>query len=208
MRSSLLVLLFFGIVSIGLAAAAEEAQKMERLVLVDYQDFPEKWEARGGEAKARRAFRVVSGEDGAVLTATGEGSVRIFKKIAWDSGRYPDLEWRWRVTKWPDSGSARVFVYVSLDTDLLGIPTMTKYYWSRDEAVGTETDGGFFRPMEVVIRSGAENAGDWISERLSVRADFERYHDRAPKGEAYGIGFLVDPGVVVEIGPVTAVGSP
>lgn len=176
----------------------------DQLSLVDLAAYPEGWEARGGKISPSKIFEPVHDSSGDYLRAVeGSEAVRIFEKIAWDSAALPVLQWRWRVTAWPDGGSPQVAVYVSLDTDVFGIPTIIKYLWSRDQKAGTVVEGGFFRPMELVIRSGAPT-DDWQSERIDVRADFERLIGRAPKGAAYGIGLLADPGVAVEIGEIVA----
>lgn len=174
-------------------------------LLTDYSDFPEKWEIQGAVERARELYQAVPAPEGPLLRARIPGAPqRVFKKVAWDPTRFPIVEWRWRVTKWPAS-EGDVFMYIALDTDLLGIPTIVKYVWSQDLPVGTVKDGGFFRPTERVVRSGSAPNGEWAVERVNALEEFRQIHGRDPRGEAYGIGFLVDPGMEVEIGPVTAV---
>lgn len=182
----------------GGAAALDEGR-----VLIDFGDFPGGWEVQGAVERTAQIYQVVPPPEGPLLRARVTGAPqRVFKKIAWDPKRYPVVEWRWRVTQWPETGGD-LYVYVALDTDLFGIPTIAKYVWSQDLPAGTVTDGGFFRPTELVVRSGAAPAGEWIVQRINALEDFRQLHGRDPKGEAYGIGFLVDPGMEVEIGPVT-----
>lgn len=71
-------------------------------------------------------------------------------------------------------------------------------------SLDTLKDGGFFRPIEVVIRSGSTYSGDWVVQRVNSRADFKRIIGRDPKGEAYGIGILVDQGMEVEFREIIA----
>ena len=183
----------------------ESFPKIDRIILADFSRYPEGWVARGGVAKADAIYEVVENPDGSYLRAReGTESVRLFKKIPWDSKTYPVVEWRWRVKKWPESGSGRVTVYIALDRDVLGIPAMTKYHWGRDEAEGEVQEGGLFRPSERVIQSGGSGSGEWIIERVDARADFRAISGRDPRGEAYGIGILVDPGIEAEIGEIVA----
>jgi hypothetical protein len=177
----------------------------DRLVLEDFSRYPEGWEARGGLSKANEIYRVVRHGQDTYLHAQGESeSVRIFKKISWDSKTFPVIEWEWRIKNWPPGGQAQASLYISLDKDSFGIPALVKYLWSSDQAIGTVKDGGFFRPTEIVIRSGNHKSDHWIVERVDALADFQRIMGRDPKGGAYGIGFLADPGVEVEIGPIVA----
>lgn len=193
--------LIFG-ASVGLKA--EIPEDGSRVVLEDFSRYPEGWKARGDEAAAE-AYELVREGEGEFLRARGgREPVRIFKKIAWDTETYPLIEWKWRVTKWPESGEARAYLYVSLDRDFIGIPTIVKYVWSRDGVEGALTEGGFFQPAQVVVRAGALEPSEWAVERIDARADFEKIVGRAPRGKAYGIGLLADPGVEFEIGGISA----
>ncbi|MBI3995210.1 MAG: DUF3047 domain-containing protein [Nitrospirae bacterium] len=204
-------LCLLGMISIGVivsdAAADQEPSVpvLEPIPLADFSRYPEGWEARGGMAKADGIYEPAREGDASYLRARESSeSVRLFKKIPWDSAAYPIVEWRWRVTKWPETAAARVAIYIALDRDVFGIPTLTKYYWSRDEAAGELKEGGMFRPAERVIRSGQMDSSDWIVERVDARADFQKISGRDPRGEAYGIGLMVDPGIEAEIGEIIA----
>ena len=184
-----------------------DAQKaVDRIVLEDFSQYPQGWEAKGNLSKTKEIYQSVRNEEEVYLRARlGSEPVRIFKKISWDSKTFPVIEWKWRVRKWPDAGAAQVYMYISLDKDILGIPTIIKYVWSRDLAEGTIKDGGFFMPTEVVIRSGSTDSNAWVVQRVNARTDFKKIIGRDPKGEAYGIGMLVDPGMEVEFGEIIAV---
>ena len=130
--------------------------------------------------------------------------IRVFKKIAWDSFRYPVLTWRWKVLRWPEEQGASVDLYVSLHRDTFGIPSFVKYVWSDHLPVGTEKSGGFFRPSEVVVRSGLTALGEWTTEKIDVLESFRRIHGSDPDPEAYGIGLWVASGVEMEISEIVA----
>jgi len=176
------------------------------IVLEDFAHYPEGWTARSGMEKAGEVYQAVHDETGSFLHGYAETtSIRIFKKIGWDSKVYPIVEWKWRVKKWPGSGPARIFMYVSLDKDFFGIPTIVKYAWSKNPAVESESKGGLFRPAELIVRNGAADGDGWITERVNARTDFRKVAGREPRGAAYGIGILADPGIEIEIGEVRAV---
>lgn len=187
-------------------AQADAQKASDRIVLEDFSQYPQGWKAKGDYSKANEIYQSVRNEAEVYLRArVGSESVRIFKKTSWDSKTFPIMEWKWRVKKWPEAGAAQVYMYIALDKDFFGIPIIIKYVWSRDLAEGTIKDGGFFMPTEVVIRSGSIDSGDWVIQRVNARADFKRIIGRDPKGEAYGIGMLIDPGMEVEFGEIIAV---
>ena len=209
--ANLLFIVLTAIIGVGSVASdapqsrEDSVPQVERIILADFSRYPEGWVARGGFSKANEIYEVVEGEEGRYLRARERSeSVRLFKKITWDSAAYPIVEWRWRVTKWPETAAARVAIYIALDRDVFGIPTLTKYYWSRNEAAGELKEGGMFRPAERVIRGGRTDSNDWIVERVDARADHQKIAGRDPRGEAYGIGLLVDPGIEAEIGEIIA----
>ena len=193
----------------GMQAGAREPGAegpIEPITIIDYSGFPEGWKIRGSEEEAREAYKVKQEGGRVILSAKISGeSVRIFKKVSWDPYTHPVLTWRWRVLKWPEGPGASVDVYVSLDRDLLGIPTFVKYLWSDHLPVGTEKSGGFFSPSEVVIRSGMESPGEWVTEEINVLEDFRRIYQGDPNQEAYGVGFLVDLGIEMEITEIKAI---
>ena len=186
-------------------AYADNQKESDKIVLADFSKYPEGWKARGGFSKANNVYQTVSNENGVYLSANVESdSVRIFKKISWNSKTHPIIKWKWRVKKWPKDKPASAYLYVSLDRDLIGIPIIIKYVWSRDFKKGTVKNGGFFSPTEVVIQSGPADSNDWIVQRLNARADFKKFLGRDPKDEAYGVGILVDPGMQIDFGEIIA----
>ena len=200
---NLVGVLLAGMIGLGSAAGALAG---DRITLADFSQYPQGWEAKGGWERAHAIYELAREGDAAFLRAgPAEDSVRIFKKIAWDSKEYPVIEWQWRVKKWPQDAPAQIYLYISLDRDLLGIPVITKYIWSRDAEVGQVRGGGFFRATEIVIRGGADSSQDWVTERVDATGDFIEMAGHEPKGTAYGVGFLVDPGVEVEIRSISAV---
>jgi hypothetical protein len=200
-----------GIVLLGLMASGASSNEELRapvtgpISLSDFSRYPDGWEARGGMSKADAIYEAVGEPENRYLRArVSSESVRLFKKIPWNPQTHPIVEWRWRAAKWPETAPARLTIYVALDRDVFGIPTLTKYHWSRGEAVGDLKEGGLFSPAERVVRSGPSNSNDWIVERVDALADFRKIAGRDPHGEAYGIGLLADPGIEAEIGEIVA----
>ena len=174
--------------------------------LVDYSTFPEDWKIRGDKRRAVEIYKMVKEENETVLAAKVSGEpVRIFKKVGWDPYTHPVLKWRWRVIRWPDEPGASIDVYVSIERDFMRIPTFVKYRWSDELPIGTEHEGGAFTPPVVVIRSGRDTPGEWVSEEVNVVENYRRLRKSDPDHEAYGVGFLVSSGVEMEISEIVAV---
>jgi len=199
------IALIFFLLPLGFSFPGEAFAQGEKgkLILSDFSKYPENWDISGDASKAKEIYQVVEKDGEAVLQARGNKKpIRIFKKISWDPQSFPVLEWKWRVKRWPEDSEAQVYVYVSLDKDIFGIPTLIKYTWSKNKDVGTIKEGGFFRPIEMVLQSGKKDPKQWIAQRVSVLEDFQKLIGRDPRGDAYGIGFLVDQDVEVEIGEI------
>lgn len=180
------------------------AQVVAPLTLVDYIEFPKGWEIRGDSSRIPEVYRIAREGKGRILQANISGEpIRIFKKIPWDPFTHPILEWKWRVMKWPETSPATIDLYISLDRDVLGIPTITKYIWSADLPVGMKKGRGFFSPREVVIRSGGP-PGEWVTERLNVLENHREIYKSDPDRKAVGVGLLVGPGIEMEITGILA----
>src|SRR3990172_8154196 len=102
--ANLLFIVLTAIIGVGSVASdapqsrEDSVPQVERIILADFSRYPEGWVARGGFSKANEIYEVVEGEEGRYLRARERfESVRLFKKIGWDSKTYPVVEWRWRV---------------------------------------------------------------------------------------------------------------
>lgn len=157
----------------------------------DERGLPKGWIAQKENPDPAQVYQIKKEGDRVYLAASGRSN-RLFKKIKWNPNQYPFLSWKWRMKNVPvdPQKERRAAVYVSLDRDLFGIPKITKYLWSSLAPVGEEVSGGFTGASTIVVRSGAAQAGEWITETINVLEDFKRLHGEAPSGEAYGIGIM------------------
>ncbi|GJL53687.1 MAG: hypothetical protein NPIRA02_08190 [Nitrospirales bacterium] len=166
----------------------------------DENGFPQKWDAQRSKVTAQETY-VIGQEDGVSFLQSQNASQRVYTKhMSWDPKTHPILTWRWRVRSVEEGAEFIAAVYPSLDTDLMFIPVNTKYVWSVSQPVGTTKEGGMFGSTEVVIRSGAEQIGVWVEERINVYEDFKEIHQHEPAPKAWGISLLGGPGVEVDFG--------
>lgn len=106
--------------------------------------------------------------------------------LDWALRQHPRLRWRWRAVHlpasaredrrhWNDSGGA---VYVTFGTDWLGRPISIKYTYSSLLPVETVVDYG---PLKVlVVSSGIDGMGPWVSVERDVMADYQRLFGKEP----------------------------
>ena len=166
--------------------------------------FPEAWKAwRGDDDLARNLYSIQEEDGNRYLRAEDDGTSIIIRKRmeAWNSREYPILSWRWRARVLPEDGDERigstndsaVAVYVVLDQNFLRIPKTLKYVWSTTLPIGTRhRRDGIGRPNVIVLQSGPEKVGQWVTESVNVYEDFVRTFGKAPPKSSVGIAVLTD----------------
>ncbi len=190
-------LLLFSIVTLFIGPAGALPQETKKsIVLEDFSNLdknglPAGWIAQRENPNPAEIYKVEKEGDRHFLHADGQPN-RIFKKIKWNPNRYPFITWKWRMknVRIDPQKERNASFYVSLGTDLLGIPKITKYAWSSIEKPGSEISGGIFRPTTIVLRSGPHETGAWITETINVQEDHKRLYNEDPPDEAYGIGIM------------------
>jgi hypothetical protein len=109
------------------------------------------------------------------------------------------LSWRWKIDKIPAGGSddkkatfdhtARIFVAFKT---LVGPPRTVNYVWGNTASAGkTYHHPSSGRSRFIVLQSGNERAGDWISEQRNVADDFRKLFNDDPP-QIVGLGFMTD----------------
>lgn len=106
----------------------------------------------------------------------------------WMLDSYPCLGWDWRAVHLPegaredkvnDTGAA---VYVYFGKDWLGRPRSIKYSYSSTLPVGTELS---FGPLKlVVVSSGIDGSGEWVTIQRNVAEDYRHLFGRRPPKSA------------------------
>ncbi|MFQ5950175.1 MAG: DUF3047 domain-containing protein [Nitrospiria bacterium] len=168
----------------------------ETIVLEDFSEIgeyglPRGWKPQRVNPAPTEVYQFKKEGDLSFLHANGRPN-RIFKKMKWNPNEYPFISWKWRMINVPNDPQKEksATFYVSLGTDILGIPKITKYAWSSIKKVGSEVSGGFFRPTTIVLQSGSAKEGEWVTETINVLENHERLHNETPPDEAYGIGIM------------------
>jgi hypothetical protein len=130
---------------------------------------------------------VRDGERRALLLKTDDEPLRIGRSVKIDPRETPWLTWEWKVMVLPAGGdvrdrrrndqAGRVMVMFDGMRGLL-------YVWDTTAPVGVESrSDGFeiFKRALIVVRSGAQDLGQWDRQRRNVHADYRRIFDAEPR---------------------------
>ncbi len=133
------------------------------------------------------------------LISGGDSSFGVRKEARVDVKKYPILCWRWRVTKLPKGGDVRktstddqaLQVYVAFkESGFMGMNTpVIGYIWDNEAPRGwsgrsSQTGGDKLR--YIVLRSKADNVGQWYTERRNVYQDYKKLFTDIDGGEPKG----------------------
>lgn len=106
----------------------------------------------------------------------------------------PILSWKWRIRSIPEGGNedskdrndVAASIYVVFDMGRVAlvkkVPKSIRYTWSSSLPEGTELSKFFGNQKIVVVQSGEENIGKWITEKRNIVEDYKRlFGDNPPK---------------------------
>jgi hypothetical protein len=172
-------------------SAVPAGSTLERLVVADFstgldtEGLPHGWELN--EKSGNADFMLVR-EDGlhALNLRSKESSFSFQKRIQVDTKQYPVLSWHWKVTKLPEGGDFRNSGKDDQAAQLFVAFSRTKaivYIWDTTAPVGAVGDAAappFFSIKAVVVRSGIEDTGQWVSEKRNIYEDYRRIFGHEP----------------------------
>jgi len=202
MRRSLLMLFVIALaipsVFVDSTPAAPDCRVVEDFKKAKLGEFPPDWKGRKDAAKE---IYIVHEEDGLrFLRATARShGIQAAKQLDWDLQAYPVLAWSWRPLEFPGGADERkpkandsvLAVYAVFPHSPVSAKTL-KYIWSAVVPRDTRLSHTKGLTQLAVLRSGTVARGDWIEERVDVRADYKKYfrEDEVPKPA--GIAVLTD----------------
>lgn len=181
-----------GLLILGICLVSGGADGFQGVVVADFgkekegDGVPRDWKLSTKEGTPDLAV-VRDGSALALRLRSRSASFSIQKEIDIDLKQTPFLVWEWKVTELPrrgdlrnsgtDDQAAQLFVMVSPDflrTDIIA------YIWDTTAPAGTVADVPpptiypFVRIKTVVLRSGRQEKGKWITEIRNVVEDYKK----------------------------------
>jgi len=166
-----------------LATSMGVAGAMTRVVVADFSSgttgkgTPVGWQLN--EKSGRADFQVVSSEGVPALNLRSrQTSFSFQKQIDIDTRQYPMLTWRWKVTALPARGDFRNSSRDDQAAQLFVAFSRTKaivYIWDSTAPEGTVGEAAappFVDIKAIVVRSGPDKTGRWITEKRNIFRDF------------------------------------
>lgn len=187
------------ILSVCLATPPREAHA-DQVMVANFQEArklpPPPWEVDVHEGESNITYV----EDGAGqalrLRSDPHSSFAIQREVEVDLEATPYLVWEWKVTEVPERGdftdparddqAAQLIVVLSKD-GMLESRKVISYVWDGGKPQGTMGDAvaGEHIPLlevkAVVVESGAEKAGLWLTEVRNVLEDCRRLYGEEPQ---------------------------
>jgi hypothetical protein len=179
-----------GVMAAALLVVAHAARAEDRVVVGDFSSAaaggaPAGWELNEKSGKADVAV-VKDGGVSAVRFRSANTSFSLQKEVKVDLKKFPMLTWKWKVTKEPvggdfrksgtDDQAAQLFVAFSKSKAIV-------YIWSSTVPKGLTkaTSPAPFMTVEVVVlESGRDKLGKWVSESRNVYQDFKKLFGSEP----------------------------
>lgn len=116
-----------------------------------------------------------------------DNSNTLAKKFKYQPQNNPFLSWKWRALTLPagakenikQKGDSGAGVYVVFQGGVF--KRILKYVWSTSLPQGTTTKSPFYgKEYIIVLESGQEKLGSWVSEKVNIENDYKKLFGKAP----------------------------
>jgi hypothetical protein len=160
--------------------------------------FPADWKVR---KDAGKSIYVVQEEGGLrfLHAHARDQGIQAARQQEWDLNRYPVLAWSWRPVEYPKGADEKdgrndsaLAVYFMVEYSSIRGPKAVKYIWSEVVPVGTRLSSNMGLTQVRVLRSGTQQRGEWVEERVNVRDDWLAYFQETDVPKPAGIAVLTD----------------
>ena len=182
----------------------------DKIVISDFEEYPENkfpvaWGIKKGlwytSGKGNKTWNIRMEGNNKFLSADSKNdSFTIGKKYQYSLNKFKFLSWKWRIHLLPTGGNeenkktgdSAAGVYIIFSG--VPIPYSIKYVWSSNQKVGTILNSPFTdRSKIIVIQSGTENIGAWVTEKRNVYEDYiKAFKVKKPTKEPEGVALLTD----------------
>lgn len=200
LRSLALITPFLAVVFLLLPLFHALAADTLRVSIPPGESPPKGWKVQ--EWHGRADIGVVKTQFGNAIHLKSAGtSSAVYKDLPIDLKEFPNLNWRWKVTRVPkgadvrnkstDDQAAQVYVVflkwpVQVNSKLVG------YIWDSSAPEGlTVRSPKTKNTRYVVVKSGAAGLGDWFQEKRNVYEDYKALFNEEPP-KAGRVSIMID----------------
>ena len=201
---------FRAALSAVLVLVAVAAWATDRVVVEDWasstvggKGIPPGWDGQRGGSPAydmtvvdvdgRRALHLVSKNEGSTITKDIKGRI--------DLKQTPIIEWSWKAVTLPAKADSRhketddqaAQLYVAWPRFPEAVRSrIIGYVWDTTAPVGTIVKSEKTATITyVIVRSGTDNLGKWLTERRNVAEDFQKIYGETPESPG-GVSIGID----------------
>lgn len=168
-------------------AAGDVALRLEFTGKLDPKGIPEGWTLKARKGQPEIVVRDEAGRK-VVYFRAQSASFDLEREVNLDVRAYPLLRWTWKVTQLPLGGDLRSGKTNDQATQLMllfeGKKTIS-YVWDTTAPEGTVSDESIGWPLSLavkvlVVRSGSQGLGEWVTFVRNVADDFVRLYGTVP----------------------------
>ncbi|MFQ5580171.1 MAG: DUF3047 domain-containing protein [Nitrospiria bacterium] len=168
---------------------------------INNQGFPKGWKLKQWFGNTRTIEIHTEDENRVLYLKSQKESFGIYKDHDFDAQATPFITWRWKVTRIPTGGdvrekkkddqAAQLYVMFPRFPKMLNT-RMVGYIWESGAPKGaTLTSRKSSNTRYVVLQSGEEHLGKWVTEKRNIYKDYRAlFNEEPPKGG--GITIMID----------------
>ena len=202
-----------GLLSLGLPCVAYAAGATERVEIASVENWVRHEVGARGIPAGWRAYETLGGRPAYDFTVVDDDGRRaldmrshadhstIARRLRISLRATPLLEWSWKVGHFPAGADIRRKEASDLTGHLFVVwprqPAMLRsrligYVWDEKMRAGTKQPSTKTGTVTfIVVRSGAAEAGGWVTERRNVAEDFRRLYGEEPE-DAGAVALSID----------------
>jgi hypothetical protein len=154
---------------------------------VDEKGVPLGWELK--EKEGSPIIKLEKEDDIYALHLISEqASFGLTKKIDIDIKEYPYINFRWKVMELPDNGDFRkeetddqaAQIYIAFGTFRLTAKIVGYLWENKVPKLTTGVSPAWSKTRLIVLESGPEKIGKWVSERRNIYNDYKELFEKEP----------------------------
>lgn len=178
-------LFFFMAIGLMMPLAIADSEKNHIVTIGDFSNQQlDKWKEKSFQGNTSYSIKDAEGKHFLQASADSSASA-LYKRIKVDISKTPYLNWSWQInnalpqlpeqTKDGDDYAARVYVVVKRGV----MPWQTvalNYVWSSNPDAKDAWPNAYVKnAIMIPARTGSDPAGEWLHEKIDVRADLKKH---------------------------------